>query len=187
MLLGGDEFSRSQGGNNNAWCQDNEISWCHWDFDDKQLDMLAFTKRVIALRQDHPVFRRRHFLSGEATGAGSLPDAWWFRPDGRRMTQRDWARSDHHVVGLFLNGHEFPYCGRRGEQIIDDSFLLLINAHYEDVEFSLPATRWARTWALELSTADPEAQPGSSTFDARHQLDAVARSVTVLKRLNPGR
>jgi len=187
MLLGGDEFSRSQGGNNNAWCQDNEISWCHWDFDDKQLDMLAFTKRVIALRQDHPVFRRRHFLSGEATGAGSLPDAWWFRPDGRRMTQRDWARSDHHVVGLFLNGHEFPYRGRRGEQIIDDSFLLLINAHYEDVEFSLPATRWARTWALELSTADPEAQPGSSTFEARHQLDAVARSVTVLKRLNPGR
>ena len=187
MLLGGDEFSRSQGGNNNAWCQDNEISWCHWDFDDKQLDMLAFTKRVIALRQDHPVFRRRHFLSGEATGAGSLPDAWWFRPDGRRMTQRDWARSDHHVVGLFLNGHEFPYRGRRGEQIIDDSFLLLINAYHEDVEFSLPATRWGRTWALELSTADPEAQPGSSTFDARHQLDAVARSVTVLKRLNPGR
>src|SRR5204862_6130805 len=132
MLLGGDEFSRSQGGNNNAWCQDNEISWYSWEHDAEQLGMLAFTKRLIALRQEHPVFRRRHFLRGEATGNGSLPDAWWFRPDGRKMTQRDWGK-EHHVVGLFLNGHEFPYRGRRGEQIIDDSFLLLINAHHDDV------------------------------------------------------
>jgi isoamylase len=185
MLLGGDEFQRSQGGNNNAWCQDNEISWYSWERDERQLDMLAFTKRVIALRQEHPVFRRRHFLRGEATGNGSLPDAWWFRPDGRKMTQRDWERGDRHVLGLFLNGHEFPYKGRCGERIIDDSFLLLINAHHEDVTMTLPARRWGQKWALELSTADPSAEPGSETYAARSQFETLARSVTVLKRVDP--
>jgi glycogen operon protein len=185
MLLGGDEFSRSQGGNNNAWCQDNEISWYSWERDERQLEMLAFTKRVIGLRQEHPVFRRRHFLSGEATEGGSLPDAWWFRLDGRKMTQRDWERTDRHVLGLFLNGHEFPYRGRRGEQIIDDSFLLLINAHHEDLEFTLPARRWGNTWTLELSTADPELAPGSASYAARAPVAALARSITVLKRTDP--
>jgi glycogen operon protein len=185
MLLGGDEFSRSQGGNNNAWCQDNEISWYHWDHGTRQLEMIAFTKRVIALRQEHPVFRRRHFLSGQAHDGGVLPDAWWFRPDGRKMTQRDWGRGDRHVVGLFLNGHEFPYRGRHGEQIVDDSFLLLINAHHEDVTFTLPAKRWGTRWALELGTADPAAEPGSATYVARERFETLARSVTVLKRVDP--
>jgi glycogen operon protein len=89
------------------------------------------------------------------------------------------------VVGLFLNGHEFPYCGRRGEQIIDDSFMLLINAHHEDVTFMLPARRWGQTWALELGTADPEVEPGSATYAARHPIDTVGRSLTVLKRVDP--
>ena len=184
MLLGGDEFSRSQGGNNNAWCQDNEISWFSWERDEQQLEMLEFTKRVIALRQAHPVFRRRHFLSGEATGASSLPDAWWFRTDGRKMAQRDWERSDRHVLGLFLNGYEFPYRGRSGQQIIDDSFVLLINAHHEDVAFTLPARRWGTTWALELSTAAPQAEAGSQTFGARSGIETLGRSITVLKRLD---
>jgi glycogen operon protein len=185
MLLGGDEFSRSQGGNNNAWCQDNEISWFSWEHEAEQLEMLDFTKRVIALRQEHPVFRRRHFLSGEATGASTLPDAWWFRTDGRRMTQRDWERSERHVLGLFLNGYEFPYRGRQGEQIIDDSFLLLINAHHEDVTFTLPARRWGLNWGIELSTAEPAAEPGSETYASRSRIEMLARSITVLKRLDP--
>ncbi len=147
--------------------------------------MLDFTKRVIALRQAHPVFRRRHFLKGEASAGGVLPDAWWFRPDGRRMTTRDWGSGDGHVVGLFLNGHEFPYRGRKGEQIIDDTFLLLVNAHHEEVAFSLPAKRWGTTWQLELSTADPAAKPGSATYGARECFETLARSVTVLKRTNP--
>ncbi|MGI8730681.1 MAG: glycogen debranching enzyme, partial [Solirubrobacteraceae bacterium] len=185
MLLGGDEFSRGQGGNNNAWCQDNEISWFDWELDEHQLELLAFTKRVIALRQRHPVFRRRHFLLGEATDDGALPDAWWFRLDGRRMTGRDWARTDRNVLGLFLNGHEFPYRGHRGEKIVDDSFLLLINGHHEDVTFTLPAKRWGQRWAIELSTAEPAVEPASATHGARSSLEALARSVTVLKRVDP--
>jgi len=180
MLLGGDELCRTQGGNNNAWCQDNEISWLHWTLDASAERMHAFTKRLLALREAHPVFRRRRFLSGKATGAG-LPDAWWFRPDGRRMTRADWRR-DGHVIGLFLNGREFPYRGPNGEQLADDSFLLLVNAHHEDVEFMLPARRYGQTWALELDTADPDAQPGSLSVDAREAIVAQARSMAVLRR-----
>jgi isoamylase len=187
MLLGGDEFGRSQGGNNNAWCQDNEISWFHWNHDERGRRMHAFTKRLIALRLEHPVFRRRHFLSGESTGAaGALPDAWWFRTDGRRMTQRDWEKGGQ-VIGLFLNGQEFPYRGRQGERIVDDSFLLLINGHHEDVSFVLPGRRHGQLWALELTTSDPDAAPGAYTVAARGSLEAVARSVTVLKRVEPAR
>ncbi len=186
MLLGGDEFCRTQGGNNNAWCQDNEISWFAWEFDETGEQMLAFTKRLLALRHAHPVFRRRHFLSGEATGASGLPDAWWFRPDGRRMTRADWGESGH-VIGLFLNGQEFAYPGRQGEQIVDDSFLLFVNGHHEDIEFALPARRYGQRWTLELSTADPDAKPGSLGVKARERYVAPARSVTVLRRVEPGR
>ncbi|MBA3326901.1 MAG: glycogen debranching protein GlgX [Solirubrobacterales bacterium] len=185
MLLGGDELGRSQGGNNNAWCQDNEISWYDWDVDERGMALLAFTKRVIALRQEHPVFRRRHFLLGEASEGAGLPDAWWFRPDGRKMTQRDWQQDDGHVLGLFLNGAEFPYRSRRGEHITDNSFLLLFNAHHEEVTFTLPARRYGQSWALELSTADPQAEPGSLKARARGTLTTVARSITVLKGLGP--
>jgi glycogen operon protein len=187
MLLGGDEFSRTQCGNNNAWCQDNEISWFTWEPESRDERLRAFTKRLIALRQRHPVFRRRHFLTGEATVAGAaLPDAWWFRPDGRRITQRDWQQNGR-VMGLFLNGHEFPYPDRHGEQITDDSFLLLINGHHEDVTFLLPSHRYGRTWELELTTTDPDLEPGALTADARQPVKAMARSVTVLRRIDPAR
>jgi glycogen operon protein len=184
MLLGGDEFCRSQDGNNNAWCQDNEISWFDWDFSEAGERMLAFTRRLIALRREHPVFTRRHFLSGEATGASGLADAWWFRPDGRRMTRADWQQRGH-VLGLFLNGYEFPYRGRRGEPITDDSFLLLVNGHHENMTFHVPSRRYGQRWTLELSTDDPEARPGSLTVGARETIVAPARSLTVLRRVEP--
>jgi glycogen operon protein len=100
------------------------------------------------------------------------------------MTQRDWQQTGQ-VIGLFLNGQEFPYRGRHGERIVDDSFLLLINGHHEDMTFVLPGRRYGQTWALELSTADPDAAPGSLTTDARRPHEIKARSVTVLKRVGP--
>ncbi|MCW2990592.1 MAG: isoamylase, partial [Solirubrobacterales bacterium] len=105
MLLGGDEFSRTQGGNNNAWCQDSEISCFDWEgWSDAQVEQIEFARRVLAVRREHPVFRRQRFLQGtDVTGSG-LPDVWWFRPDGRKMTQKDWNRGDAHVLGVFLNG-----------------------------------------------------------------------------------
>src|SRR4051812_28766966 len=117
MLLGGDEFGRSQGGNNNAWCQDNELSWFRWDEADP--DLLDFTRRLIALRRAHPVFRRTTFLTGKEVKGSGLPDVWWFRPDGRRMTQKDWQREDAHTLGVFLNGAEIPERTPDGKEVAD--------------------------------------------------------------------
>jgi glycogen operon protein len=181
MLLGGDELGRSQGGNNNAWCQDTEISWYDWETVDE--DLLAFSKRLIALRQAHPVFRRRKFLAGADTTGSGLPDAWWFRPEGRRMTRRDWEADDIHALGLFLNGEAIPETDRRGEPIVDDSFLLLFSAHHEDLTFTLPSRRYGMRWALELSSLKPELEPGAWTVEARGTVEVPARSCIVLRRV----
>src|SRR5690242_4543689 len=124
MLLGGDELGRSQGGNNNAWCQDNDISWFDWETADA--DLFGFVQRLIELRLAHPVFRRTSFLEGSGT---VLPDVWWMRPDGRRMTRRDWDNTGSRAIGVFLNGEELRVETTHGEAVRDDSFLLLLNAH----------------------------------------------------------
>jgi isoamylase len=179
MLLGGDEVGRTQNGNNNAWCQDNELSWFHWELAGWQLDLLEFTRRLIRLRDEHPVFRRTWFFDGRETSDAGLPDVWWFRPDGRRMSQRDWARDDGHALGVFLNGAEVRRLSQRGRRLVDDSFILLFNAHHEPIEFRLPPSRFGGRWALELSTAAPEAKEGS--FWARGQVPVEARSLVVLR------
>jgi isoamylase len=182
MLLGGDEFGRAQYGNNNAWCQDNEISWYGWEHEEWQQRLLEFTRRLIALRRDHPVFRRSSFLAGRQLEGSGLPDAWWFRPDGRRMTQGDWKRSETHTLGVFLNGDELTETTTDGREIVDDSFLLLFNAHFEDIDLRLPNQSFGREWTLELSTADPDLAPSSERFPARAMLPVPARSLLLLKR-----
>ncbi len=183
MLLGGDELGRSQGGNNNAWCQDNEISWYEWGdgLGDGSAELREFTCRLIRLRHEHPVFRRDRFLEGREVKGSGLPDVWWFRTDGRRMTQRDWQSGDG-VIGVFLNGREIDTPGPRGEDIVDDSFLLLFNASPEDRTFLLPTRRFGPAWELELSTADPAAEAGSARFAARSEVAVISRSVVILKR-----
>jgi isoamylase len=177
MLLGGDELGRTQHGNNNAWCQDNELSWFDWEHADSELG--DFTRRLIALRQRHPVFRRTDFLAGEEMGSG-LPDVWWFRPDGRKMTQRDWENGDGHRLGVFLNGQEIPTRGAHGEPIGDHSFVLLFNADGEACEFVLPPRRFGLRWALELTTVDPRA--GGGVVPARATVPVESRSLVLLRR-----
>jgi isoamylase len=181
MLLGGDEFARTQGGNNNAWCQDNEISWFDWNWDGRGERVHAFTKKLLELRRDHPVFRRRQFLEGSDPSGSGLPDVWWFRADGRRMTRRDW--NEQRTVGMFLNGQEIAAPGPRGERVEDDSFLMLFNAHHEDVTFTLPTRRFGASWELVLTTADPATEPGLLVAPARTDVPVIARSVMVLKRV----
>jgi glycogen operon protein len=174
MLLGGDELGRSQGGNNNAWCQDNEISWFDWASVDGEL--FAFTQRLIELRLAHPVFRRAKFLEG--TGK-VLPDVWWMRPDGRRMTRRDWDNTGSRAIGVFLNGDELQAETTQGEEVRDDSFLVLFNAHFEDISFRLPARRFGTRWAVELATGSCRAGrfvPGSDVV-------VQSRSVAILRRV----
>ncbi len=184
MLLGGDELGRTQQGNNNGWCQDNELSWYDWERAGEHSELQAFTRRLIDLRATHPVFRRQDFLAGGELADRRLPDAWWFRPDGRRMTQRDWTRPDGHVLGVFLNGSELGFQTPDGRPVRDDSFLVMFNAHHEDVAFTLPAARFGRRWTLEVSTAEPAAPPGSWGLAARRDVVVPARSLLVLRRVS---
>jgi isoamylase len=182
MLLGGDEFSRSQGGNNNAWCQDNELSWFDWHWNDEQRSLFEFTRRLIGLRRRHPVFRRPAFLEGRGSAGSDLPDVWWMRPDGRRMTQADWRRGDARAIGVFLNGEEIPMKSTDGEPIVDASFLLLLNAHYEPIEFKLPTKRFGSRWQFALSTAEPDVADASRSYVARAMVTVESRSVLLLRR-----
>ncbi len=184
MLLGGDEMGRTQGGNNNAWCQDTEISWYDWDLDDERRLILDFAKRLIRLRREEPVFRREHFLQGDADPAhpNALPDVWWFRRDGRRMTRRDWESPDTRWLGVFLNGDHTMLRDERGTPISGSSFLLLLNNGPDDVTFRLPAARFGSRWLLELATAAPEFAPGSHEQKARDELFVTNRSLTLLRR-----
>ncbi len=182
MLLGGDERCRTQGGNNNAWCQDTEVSWYDWGEDDCVREMLAWTRRLIAMRREHPVFRRELHLTGEERAGSGLPDVWWFRLDGHRMTRANW-QSREDVVGMFLNGSEIVEPGPQGERISDDSFLLFFNGHHEDRVFRVPNRRFGRRWTLELTTVDPDAAPGSADYAPRGEIYLTARSITVLRRV----
>jgi isoamylase len=181
MLLGGDEFGRSQGGNNNAWCQDNEISWLHWDLEPWQRELLGFARRVIALRREHPVFRRGRFLKGALEGQ-ELPDVWWFRVDGRRMTRRDWETAERRTLGVFLNGDALEETDARGVEVRDDSFLVLFNAGHEPCDFRLPVGAYGRRWVLELSTEDPAAEP--TQYAARASVGLGPRGMLLLRRID---
>jgi len=177
MLLGGDEIGRTQEGNNNAWCQDNELSWFDWEHENHSL--LEFTRRLIFLRKNHPVFRRTSFFAG--SGA-DLPDVWWMRPDGRKMTQRDWRNPEGRAIGVFLNGDELRMKTRQNQDVHDESFLLLFNAHHEAVTFRLPTRRFGARWKLELSTVEPAAEEGARSWTARDEVEVESRSVLVLRR-----
>jgi glycogen operon protein len=177
MLLGGDEMDRTQRGNNNGWCQDNELSWYDWEA--ASTELLSFARRLIALRRDHPVFRRNSFLRGEELKGSGLPDVWWFRPDGRRMTQKDWHNANAHTLGVFLNGKEIPSRTAEGYEIQDDSFLLLFNAFAESITFTLPTRRFGTRWQVELATG--EGAP-TEVVHARGQVTVEGRSIVLLKR-----
>jgi len=181
MLLGGDEMGRTQGGNNNAWCQDNEISWFDWSLAEENEDLLEFVRKLIVLRRAHPVFRRRQYLRGVDEEGTGLPDVWWFRTDGRRMTSQDW-QAGLPVVGMFLNGEEIAAPDEEGQRMLDESFLLLFNAHHEDVTFTLPNRRFGDGWTLVLTTHDLDAEPGSLEVGALEDVVVGSRSLMLLRR-----
>src|SRR4051794_34658508 len=178
MLLGGDEFGRTQGGNNNAYCQDNEISWFDWEHVDGEL--LAFAQRLIAFRRAHPVFRRRHFFHGESLGARALADIAWFRPDGSLMKREDWSSGFGKVVGVFLNGEAIPSPDERGERVVDDSFLMFFNAHHGALRFMTPVRMWGARWLRILDTADTFNE--GETVQSRRTTTVDARSLAVFRR-----
>jgi glycogen operon protein len=147
LLLGGDELGRTQRGNNNAYCQDNEITWFDWSVVDG--DLLRFTKELIAIRRRHPVFRRRRYLTGKTAA-----DLRWFTPAGTQMTSDDWADPMARSVALFIDGATDPDIGRDGTPMADDDFLLLFNSWWEPLAFTVPADVSARRWSVVCDTHD---------------------------------
>ncbi|RSS08236.1 glycogen debranching protein GlgX [Streptomyces sp. WAC00469] len=184
MLCHGDELGRTQRGNNNAYCQDNEISWVDWNLTEEQRELTAFTRYVIGLRAAHPVLRRRRFFQGETATRDDqpLPDLVWLRPDGREMTDADWQRSDAHSVAVFLNGDAIAEPDRQGRRVVDDSFLLLLNGYWEPVDFRLPGPLYGERWTTLIDTAEDQ----GLVDEAEHKHSAVlrleSRSLVVLSR-----
>ncbi|MEY2480474.1 MAG: isoamylase [Verrucomicrobiota bacterium] len=151
MLCAGDEFGRTQNGNNNAYCQDNELSWLGWQRDEKQNQLLDFTKKLIQLRHDHPVFRRPKFFQGRRIRGSEIKDVMWFNPGGNQMSDEEWASPFVRCLGMLLSGDTIDVSNFAGEPIRDDTFLFLINAHYEPIPFVLPGQENLE-WQLILDT-----------------------------------
>ncbi len=183
MLLGGDEMGRTQRGNNNGWCQDNELSWYDWsDSPQTATSCATFTKRLIRLRREHPVFRRDSFLRGKEMKGSGLPDVWWFRADGLKMTRRDW-QSGEQVLGMFLNGHEIRNPGPKGEDIEDDSFLLLFNAHERGSLVHAPAPAVRSAVGPRALHGGPGRRAGQPPPRRAHRGTVISRSIVILKRV----
>jgi len=185
MICHGDEFGRTQSGNNNGYCQDNSLTWIEWA--DADADLLEFTRAVSALRANHPVFRRRRFFSGKPVGRrgqDGLPDISWFAPDGAEMTDEDWGASFAKSVAVFLNGHGIPGLDARGQPVFDDSFVLCFNAHHEPIEFTLPPAEFGTGWRTVVRTRAEEATP-SEELSAAAKLTVDAHSAVVLQAI-PG-
>ncbi|HET6985033.1 MAG TPA: glycogen debranching protein GlgX [Kribbella sp.] len=173
MLLGGDELGRTQQGNNNAYCQDNAISWFDWSTPDEQLT--AFTKKLIALRRAHPVFRRRRFLTGVEAG-----ELRWFTPAGAEMSQADWADPGARSVALYLDGDDAPDRAPDGTLLIDDDFLLLVNAWWEPLDFVVPTTEPGKTWTREIDTYEPNSTAPPNHLTAGDHVPVNPRSIVLL-------
>jgi len=156
MLLGGDEIGRTQQGNNNAYCQDNEFSWFDWKLDKRGRDLLAFAGHVIALRRQHPVLRRRQFFYGRRIRSSEVKDLAWFRPDGKELSEEDWTNPQTRCLGLRLAGDAIEEVDIQGDRIADDTLLILLNGHHEALPFTLPAHRPGVKWELLLDTRTPE-------------------------------
>ena len=154
MLQAGDEIGRTQRGNNNAWCQDNEISWLDWNLDRPKLELLEFTRLLIRLRHKHPVLRRRKFFQGRKIRGAEIKDISWFRPDGREMTEEDWHDESRRCLGIRLAGDAIDELDERGNRIMDDTLLILLNAYHEPISFVLPAHRAGVRWVQLLDTRE---------------------------------
>ncbi|HSS10840.1 MAG TPA: glycogen debranching protein GlgX, partial [Acidimicrobiales bacterium] len=183
MVLGGDELARTQHGNNNAYCQDNELSWYDWARAD--VDLLDWTRYLIGLRRAHPVFCRRRFFQDRpvrSRGQDGLEDIGWFRPDGQEMTDADWETGYAKSLGVFLNGHAIPDRDRHGQEVRDDSFYLLFNAWEQPIDFVLPSATWGRSWSVVLDTSANLPPTAPATYQAASTVPLLGRHLRLLKR-----
>jgi len=181
MILGGDELGRTQQGNNNGYCQDNEVSWFDWSAVDT--DLLDFTRRLVHFRREHKVFRRRQFFQGRDLHGDEVGDIVWYNPSGAQMSDTDWADGNARALALFLSGAHLEIDGR-GNDVNDDSFLLLFNAADGGVEFVLPAELPFDLWELDVSTEADVVRPSEpDVHEAGATITLGGRSLVALRGL----
>ncbi|GAB3582480.1 glycogen debranching protein GlgX [Amycolatopsis endophytica] len=185
MLLHGDEMGRTQQGNNNVYCQDNETAWMDWSLAKTNADQVSFASALAAFRKKHPVFRRRRFFAGKPIGKGEeLRDIAWFTPSGEEMKEQNWDDGFGKAIVAFLNGEGINDLDPRGIKVVDDSFLMAFNAHYEDIELTLPNADYGEGWAVvvDTETGTVADEPGEA-IPAAGTLNLPARSLVVLQRV----
>jgi len=181
MLCAGDELGRTQKGNNNAYCQDNEISWVNWDIERHDQEFLDFVCELIRLRQEHPVFRRRHFFQGRRIKGANVKDISWLRPDGQEMTDEEWNSFYARCMGLLLHGDAIEEQDERGRPIHGDTFLLLLNAHSQPIPFRLPTQLGIARWGVTVDTCFADGKrPDRRTFNTGESYPLQARSTALL-------
>lgn len=180
MICGGDEVARTQQGNNNAYCQDNEISWINWHLDKGRKELLAFVSKLIHLRLDHPVLHRRRFFTGREPGDDSnmIPQVEWFDHTGSIMDMDDWQNTHAFSMMIYLNGSDIPEVDWYGNRMVDNDFILIFNAHYEPIMFTLPDERYGRKWQLVVDTHNPDGPELS--YEAGFMITAQSRSFLML-------
>ena len=181
MICGGDEIGRTQLGNNNAYCQDNDISWFNWDISSEEQSLFTFTSALIMLRAAHPVFRRRQFFQGRSIYGADIKDLSWFRPDGQEMTEEDWMQGYVRCLGIRLAGDRIEEKDHLGNPILDDSFLLLINAHHEPIQFTLPAPPANVQWQLVLDTVQDIIPAHAPLITEGNHYDLKGRSLALMQ------
>ncbi len=184
MLVAGDEMGRSQQGNNNAYCQDDELSWVHWELSQGDEDLLNFTRELLYFRKQHPVFRRRKWFQGRPIHGVGVSDIAWYNPDGQEMNDDQWDVGYAKSIAMFLNGEGIATPGPQGQRIIDESFLLLFNAHYETIEFVLPEVHQQRPWQVVIDTKEPRFIQEQQIYNGEQKMPVTARSLVVLRRLS---
>ncbi|HEX7308906.1 glycogen debranching protein GlgX, partial [Lentzea sp.] len=184
MILHGDEFGRTQNGNNNAYCQDNEVSWVDWSLVETNSELVEFTAAVTAFRKAHPVFRRKRFFAGRPIRKGEeLRDIAWFTPAGEEMTEQNWEDDFGKCIVIFLNGEGIPDLDARGMRVVDDSFLMAFNAHFEDIEVTLPDAEYGPEWTVVVDTTTGQVGDSEKPLQAGETLNLTARSLVVLRRV----
>jgi isoamylase len=186
MICGGDEMGRTQGGNNNAYCQDNEISWIPWELSERDRALLEFTRRVAKLRREHPTFRRRRFFRGRPIRGSGVKDISWVRPDGLEMTDQEWNSGFVKAFGMCLSGDAMAEWDERGRQIRDDTFLLLFNADGGAISFTLPEYGDAEEWEVTLDTHRPGVPEGTEAHAVGAEFLLDGRSMVVLRARHDG-
>jgi isoamylase len=188
MLLGGDPLGQTQRGNNNAYCQDNEISWINWELRESDKDLLAFVQSMIALRRKHPAFHRKRFFQGRAIKGAGIKDILWLKPDGHEMTDEEWRVDSARCLGLFLAGEGLSEVDKRGRPVKDEDFLVLMNASHEPTPFSLPTAAEGHHWAALVDTScEPTGQPQCHRENERaYSLEARSLVVLIARPTTPG-